>query len=195
MLAEFATLLQEIFPSISPFTAEWVLYKLRSYPADEYANRFYEPRLLPDLSQADVLSSVPFIFFDASGKESKYESPALLISNSCDIAHDEYFLLSHGIFLDSYKEFFDSERIEALRSNSIFNMLFLPQVPKLGDLVFDLSLCSSIPSELGKQYLEEGRIERVASLTMAGYYFFLLKLSAHLLRVEDHREVNRTAVL
>ncbi|MDQ3263455.1 MAG: hypothetical protein M3Y59_07330, partial [Myxococcota bacterium] len=82
---------------------------------------------------------------------------------------------------------------EAIRGNAVTNLMFLPSVPGLGDLVVDLSQVQTISAPYLKRALAAGDIGYKSRLSQLGYYIFVLKLTIHLLRTES-ADIERQAL-
>jgi hypothetical protein len=102
----------------------------------------------------------------------------MLISNTCDAEHDGAVILAPMFRIDAL-EGLDKR---ALKQNQIFRFLHLPD-SRIGDYVVDLGMLAAYPTGLVARIIETSG--KCASLTQLGYYFFLCKLTVHLMRPED----------
>lgn len=76
-----------------------------------------------------------------------------------------------------------------LRNQLITNVFYLPAVPGgLSEQVALLDRPFWFPASELKQVGEALRTDRLASLSIWGYYLFILKLSYHLCRLPEERE-------
>lgn len=196
MLDEFVRFVEGIFPSIDPYVAERATEAIRQHRFESH--HLYEVRLLPQVSQADIIGPLPFFLRSNLDELRRYDGPGLMLSNTCDVENDDHAVCCAAFEVEVFEERFTDGEMRSLRRNEKFNLLYLPGVPNRGDLVVDLSICNTVPRHLltGDDEGDEGteEIPRIASLSQLGYYFFLSKLTVHLMRPEAE-EVDRTEVL
>ena len=103
----------------------------------------------------------------------------IVLTTSCDIDHDDTILIASVPDLKDYKG-----KIDTIKQNQTLTYLYLPDF-KMREKYVDFSLVNTYSSSLIKKAIEIGTIKRYASLSKVGYYLFLCKLSAFLLRRED----------
>jgi hypothetical protein len=194
MLDDFAQLLAEVFPSVTPETAQRFIASAKQ--RSPIAGELYSPVTLPGICQSDILGPLTFRIVDDQGRWTQAEGYGLVLSHSCDIENDEYVIISYGFpmaeFRDEMTQAGKASYADAVERNTIDHLFFLPAVPGAGDLVFDLSIVSSYSSRFVAQALNVGTIRPYASLSQFGFYLFIAKLTVHLLRPET--EVDRPAV-
>ena len=188
MLADFVSLVSEIFPSIDPKTASRYLRQIRLGDFDPAG--LFRSMAFDFLAQGDILEPIRFVTTDDSGCEQDYSSLGLLLSNTCDADHEE-----HVTFAICYPfDLFLSGNIASesdVRSNCIFNLIYLPLIgPEEKGLVVDLSLLQSHSREFVSRTLVQGAARKICSLSDWGFYLLLAKLSVHLMRPET-ADVNR----
>lgn len=194
MLSEaFIRLIEGLFPSIDPFVAHRCTEALREHGTPDsdtiYSGVVYEP-----WSQGDVFSSITFpeVDFEA-GRLGFLELPGILLSNTCDARHDDRVLFAPGYRIDLFNDQ-DASYRDALQRNTIFELVFLPDVPEYGALIFDLTQTTSLPRRAVAGRIQNGASRRVTSLTRFGWYLLIAKLTIFLLRPETG-ELEREAGL
>ena len=134
---------------------------------------------LSELSQGDVISSVPFYYFDENGKQQVFKSDALVLSTSCHIDQKDKLVLVPVMPLDV----FDGNVVE-LKKNKVIDYMYIPDGNMMNRFV-DFEIMNTFSKDLIMNGLQSGKLQRVASLNQLGYYFFLIKLTVYLLRKED----------
>ncbi len=126
----------------------------------------------------------------------------IVLSNSCDVSPDNERVLPQNVIfsplikLARIRQRFESSglaihqidsKIAAIRSQSVTNIFYLPAGGPLDDeYVAQLDDLHSMPT---KNHQETG--EKIFTLSMAGFYLFVFKLSVHFCRL--HENVSRTA--
>jgi hypothetical protein len=131
------------------------------------------------LIQGDIIKEVPFRKYDDNGQEEEYISDGLIVSNSCDIENDTQVLIAPFIPIDKL-----SLDMSALKNNSYYSLLYFPD-SRYSDKVADLNLLSPYPRKLILDKIAVGKIIKIFSLNLIGYYLFISKITVHLLRTED----------
>lgn len=187
MLEEYVRLVERLFPSIDPYTAENCIRAIRQH--GQNAGPFAVTPLADTLAQGDVLGPVSLYTTDADGAVSVFEGSAMLLSNTCDAEHDDFVILAVCF---PFAVFAADGRLPAIITNETYDLMYLRSVPQIGDIVIDLARVSSVSRTFLVQEINGGRTRRVASLSSLGFWFFLSKLTVHLMRPES-RDVNRIA--
>jgi hypothetical protein len=197
MTESFVNLMREAFPNISPETSTKLHQLIRN--KDRYLNWLFATSLLEHLSQGDVLDEVPFFVLKDEGKAQKHKLPVMILNNTCDLQQDngaprsKYTsivpLLPCNKYLEPFKHKPNYER--DLKENVITSKFYIAAPPGYNiDYVVDLSLICSIDTKFLYQAVQGGTLKKVASLSENGYYYFLAKLTLHLMRSESEK-VNR----
>lgn len=185
MLDEFAELLGQVFPSVEPDTARRFIQATkagRALPSD-----LYSPIVLNGVCQADILGPLRFHTIETDGDSATADGFGLILSNSCDVEHDELVVASYGYTLSDLEASPSAELRTLCRDaqrNTINNLLYLPSIPEAGNVVFDLSWLGTFSSEFVATSIASGAVQRYASLSQLGFYLFLAKLTVHFLRPE-----------
>ena len=182
MFEEFVALVSELFPSLNPATAARCLGHVADREIDP--GRLFLLRPFQYLAQGDIIDPIALVVAEEDGLLLRYDGPGILLSNTCDAEHDEHVLLAASFWLRTYLE--NNPTDEAtLRSNCIFNLMFLPWVGADGrGIVNDLSWIQTHSRASIMNGLRCGVIRKVASLSDIGFYLLLAKLTVHLLRPE-----------
>ena len=182
MLADFITLVSEIFPSVDPKTATRCLTQLARGNFDPAS--LFRASAFDFLAQGDIIEPVRFVTTDDDGQEYQYSGPGLLISNSCDAEYEEHVIFAACYPLDVLLDGKVADE-PTIRSNRIFNLLFLPLLgPNQRGLVTDLSFLQSHSRTFLSRSLFQGTAKKTCSLSDWGFYLLLAKLSVHLVRPE-----------
>lgn len=179
MLSEFIDFVASVLPSVDPETEAAAKSVADQFELHSGRYAFTTTQLLPELSQGDVLSNVPFMYFDENGSLQSFKADAVIISTSCDIDHKDALLLAPVMPVNEV-------RIDhvAVEHNKVFEYMYLPD-PCINDKYFFLGFISTIDINIIRKGIEEGKFERVLSLNQLGYYFLILKLTVMLFRKED----------
>lgn len=151
-----------------------------------------------EMLQGDVWRGFQ-IFSFKSGNVNR--ARGIVLSNSCDVSAENARVLPPNVIfapivkLSKIVERFethglDSEkvasRLTAIKAQKVTNMFYLPADGLLDeDYVALLDDLHSMPFEVHRQ-----AAEKLFTLSMAGFYLFIFKLSVHLCRL--HENVNRT---
>lgn len=179
MINEFISFVQELFPSISPYTKERVRDAIKQFNIEGKKPNFllYEP--FKYLAQGDIIETLPFTRYDQEGNRQVYKTKGILISNTCDAENDDTVVFAPLLPLDLIK----LEKANLVK-NQNFRLLYLID-PKFEDYIVDLSLLNGYSKKLITDSIENGKMKKLSSLSQFGYYMFLCKLTIHLMRPED----------
>ena len=192
MSRTFVDLMCEVFPNISPET-QVELHRL-TRRKDQYYNWLFSLSHIANLSQGDAVREIPILSIGKNGKPTKSDLPALLLNNSCDMQVDQGGPRSECITVIPLYPFEDYTRHFAhlpdykrdLKQNAITDKFFVGGLPGRGtEYVADFGMLSTISTQYLHHALSNGLIEKVASLSRNGYYYFLAKLTLHLMRPES----------
>ena len=134
---------------------------------------------LSELSQGDIISEVPFYYFDEEGNQQKFKTNALVLSTSCHIDQKDKIVLVPVLPLSSF-----NGNVVELKKNKVIDYMYIPE-GELMDSFVDFEIMNSFSKELIVSGIKKGRIRRIASLNQIGYYFFVIKLTIYLMRRED----------
>lgn len=179
MLKEFIDFVDSVLPSVPMGTKEGVQAAIAQFEKDGEQIKYLTMNPLSELSQGDVISSVPFYYFDENGKQQVFKSDALVLSTSCHIDQKDKLVLVPVMPLDV----FDGNVVE-LKKNKVIDYMYIPDGNMMNRFV-DFEIMNTFSKDLIMNGLQSGKLQRVASLNQLGYYFFLIKLTVYLLRKED----------
>lgn len=180
MIKEFITFLEELFPSINPYTAEQARIALRQFELSgkTYQHIFFRP--FEFLAQGDVVGEIPFVQYSVDGQQLVYKAKGMLVSNTCSADHDNKIVIAPLIPLNEIND----EDKPSITGNKIYRLLYFPD-HFFSDYAIDLSMMNSFPTELINRGLQNGFLQKYASLSTLGYFLFLTKLTVHFMRPED----------
>ncbi|MFD2614462.1 hypothetical protein [Paenibacillus gansuensis] len=179
MLNEFINFVEELFPSIKPYTKENVKQAIKQFQSSGKTQKFCKAQPFPFLSQGDIVESLPFLRFTENGEEKRYVTKGMLLSNTCDAENDKEILFAPLLPIKDLKV----DEL-AVKNNMNYRLLYIPDAD-LTDYVVDLSLINSYSKRLITHGISEGILKKTLSLNSYGYYLFLTKLTIHLLRPEN----------
>ena len=197
MTQSFVNLMREAFPNISPEAGAKLHQLIRK--KDRYFNWLFATSALERLSQGDVLEEVTVFFLKDESRALKQKLSVMVLNNTCDLQLDggasrsKYTsivpLLPCSQYLEPFKDKTNYEH--DLKENVITSKFYISAPPGHNrDYVVDLSLICSIDTQFLQNGVQQGTIKKVASLSENGYYYFLAKLTLHLMRSESD-EVKR----
>lgn len=181
MIQEFIDWCQELFPNIDPYTREQAKIAMAQFEnmngpvLSRQCNSF-------DLLQGDIFTEIPFIFTDKTGELRIIRRKAQLLSNTCDAVRDDLLLFAALHPLDDFKE--NPSMVANIRKNKRYSAFYLPD-RLLQDEYVDFELINSMSRETFWKLHKEEKVERIASLTLVGYYMFLCKMTVFFMRPED----------
>lgn len=179
MLEELIKFVDACFPSIPYGEKEKAKEAIEQFKKTGETVNYLSCNPLPELSQGDILSDIPFCFFDTDGSLNRFKSKAMIVNTSCHIENKGVVTLVPLIELNTFEK-----NVANVKSNTTYEVLYIPD-KKLEDYCVDFSMPTTYSSELIKGQIEKGRIARVASLSQIGYYLLLIKLNIYLMRRED----------
>lgn len=172
---------------------------LRNFPIP--SERFYTTRLADTkiIYQGDGLTDLLFINLPES--ETKYRN-GMVLSNTCDLSPDNKRLFESRMVyapivqLSVYRQILEEEHVErkkieqhlnSIRNHHITQIFFLPAANGiLEDSIIFFDRLSNLPSN----YIDRETLasRRIFTLSDAGHYLFLFKLSFHFTRMQDKVE-------
>ena len=173
--------LENLFPSIEPYTAERAKEAVREFSRYERKTPFFARPMDDDLQQGDIFTKVPFVYIDKNGKGQLAVTGGMLL-NSCDTTRNERLQFAAMTPLAAYSA--DPAHINAVKSNMNFEYLYFPDT-EIDDLFVNFGLITSVSREAFQKFVEAGKSERIASLNATGYFLFITKLTVFLMRPED----------
>lgn len=185
MIQEFIDLTVELFPSISPYTAERAKQAVRQFEREGGTFNCTLPASFEVLTQGDIVDKLPFIIYNEDGTQRSYKTRGLMLSNTCDAENDSTVVFASLLPINELN--LDPATI---RRNKYYRLLFFPD-SNLIDYVVDLSIINSFSKDLIVNSLRENRINKLFSLDTFGWYLLITKLTVHFMRPENDVIQNR----
>lgn len=179
MLREFIDFVDSVLPSVSPDFRDGAKEAISQFEKEGHQINYLTSTLLPELSQGDIISQVPFTYFEEDGKQMIFVADAMVISTSCHIDQKDKILMAPVLTIES----FSGNEVE-LKKNMIFDFMYIPD-SAMSKKYICFDLMTSYNKKLICGGIESGKIRRIASLNQIGYYFFIIKLLVYLMRKED----------
>lgn len=184
MLKELIDFVDSILPSVPMGTKEGVQEAIAQFEKDGEQIKYLTANPLSELSQGDIISAVPFYYFDSDGNQKMFKTDALVLSTSCHIDQKDKLVLVPVFPLTSFKGNF----VE-LKKNKVIDYMYIPEGILINSYV-NFEIMNTFSKELIMSGLKNGKLTRVASLNQIGYYFFIIKLTVYLMRREDIGTLN-----
>lgn len=182
MMRELIEFYEEIFPSISPYTADEAKRACEQFENSDNTFSVAMTSCFEELSQGDIFSEMPFVFIDKEGKQCILKADALLLSNTCDCVRNEKLQFAALFKVSDFSE--DEETRKNIRHNRMFQCLYLPDT-RLNDEFVDFGLICSYDRELFLRLVKEQKVKKKISLSQIGHYILMTKLTVYFLRPED----------
>lgn len=179
MLKELIDFVDSILPSVSLETKEGVQNAITQFEKSGEQIKYLTLNPLQELSQGDIISAVPFYYFNEEGKHIMFKADALILSTSCHIDQKDKLVLVPIFPLES----FTGNLIE-LKKNKVIDFMYIPDGNMVNNYI-DFEIMNTFSKDLIVSGLENNKIKRIASLNQVGYYFFIIKLTIYLMRRED----------
>lgn len=179
MLSEFIDFVDSVLPSVSPDFRDGAKNAITQFEKTGHTINYLSSSVLPELSQGDIISRVPFTYFDENGKQKVFSSDAMVISTSCHIDQKDKILLVPVFPITS----FEGNETD-LKRNTIYDYMYIPD-NQMKDKYIGFNIVSSCNKVLIMNAIKENKIKRICSLNQIGYYFFVIKLSVYFMRKED----------
>lgn len=175
----FIDFVDSVLPSVSPDFRDGAKEAIRQFKKEGHVVPMTTYKLLEEFSQGDIITNIPFTYYDENGEEQSFRSLGMVLTTSCNIDNKERVIIAPVMPISSFKG-----SINELKDNTIFDYLYITD----GNLVenyVDLGIINSYNTNLIKNGIEKGLIQRVVSLSQIGYYFFVIKMTVYLLKRED----------
>lgn len=181
-LTEFVDFVDSILPSVDPEAKNKAKAAIEQFIHSGNTFEYFTPKILPVLSQGDIISEIMFSYLKEDGKQCLYKAKGMIISTSCHIDQKELMNIVPIFPLSFLKA--DKNKEEEIKKNRVFDYMYFPE-NKMQNLFVDFSRVNTFDKKLIFQGLENGRISRIASLSQIGLYLFIIKLTVFLMRKED----------
>lgn len=179
MLVEFIDFVDSVLPSVSPDFRDGAKQAIVQFEKEGHTLNYLTTNRLKELSQGDILSNLPFTYFDENGEQCVFKADAIVISTSCHIDQKKKIILAPVL---PFSSFLGNKH--DLQKNIIFDYMYMPD-EQMKDKFVDFSILCTYSKDLIMDGIKRERIKRVASLNQLGYYFFIIKLTVYFMRKED----------
>lgn len=180
MMEEFIDFVDSLCPSIPPDVKEKAKAAIQDFRNMRGTVNYLMSNPLDVLSQGDIISKVPFMYYDSNGEEKRFTALGMVITTSCDIDNDNRLTVVPVLPLQQY---LGDDNI--IKKNLTLSYMYIPDI-KMEDYFIDFSLMNTYDKNLIIKGIESNRIQRYASLSQIGFYFFIAKLTVFLMRREDY---------
>ena len=184
MLKELIDFVDSILPSVPMGTKEGVQEAIAQFEKAGEQIKYLTANPLSELSQGDIISAVPFYYFENDGNQKMFKADALVLSTSCHIDQKDKLVLVPVFPLTSFKG-----NLVELKKNKVIDYMYIPEGILINSYV-NFEIMNTFSKELIISGLKNGKLTRVASLNQIGYYFFIIKLTVYLMRREDIGTLN-----
>lgn len=179
MLKEFIEFVDSVLPSVSPDLRDGAKEAILQFEKTGEQLKYMMLSPLEQLSQGDILSKVPFSYFEDTGEQKTFVADALVLSTSCHIDQKERIVLVPVFSLEGF-----DGNIFDLKKNTIFDYMYIPDAI-MSDKFIDFEYMNTYSKKLIMGAIEADKIKRIGSLNQLGYYLFIVKLTVYLMRKED----------
>lgn len=179
MLKEFVEFVDSVLPSVSPDFRDGAKDAIAQFEKEGHQINYLTAGLLPELSQGDIISKVPFTYFEEDGNQMIFTADAMVISTSCHIDQKDKILMVPVLPIESF-----IGNLVELKKNMVYDYMYIPD-STMSKRYICFNLMTSYNKNLILNGIGDNRIKRIASLNQIGYYFFIIKLSVYLMRKED----------
>lgn len=179
MLNEFIDYVDSIFPSASSDLKDRAKAAIEQFKIEGKQLHFLQSNVLEKLSQGDIISKIPFSYFDEEGNQVLFSANGMVISTSCHIDNKETIIVVPVLPIESFEG-----QIEQLKNNTIYDYMYIEE----GDLskqFINFEYMNTYNSDLILRGIKENKISKLYSLNLIGFYFFIVKLTVYLMRKED----------
>lgn len=179
MLREFIDFVDSILPSVSPDMKEGAKDAILQFEKTGEQLKYMMNNPLEQLSQGDILSKVPFIYFEEDGSQKTFVADALVLSTSCHIDQKDRIVLVPVLPIENFVG-----NMKDLKKNTIFDYMYIPDTI-MSEKFIDFEYMNTYSKDLIVKGIDIGKVKRIGSLNQLGYYFFIVKLTVYLMRKED----------
>lgn len=179
MLREFIDFVDSVLPSVSPDLRDGAKNAILQFKQEGKDIQHLSNKLLEEISQGDILSKVPFSYYDENGQQSFFSADAMILSTSCNIDQKPKIVMAPVFPIEAFKG-----NINELKKNTIFDYMYIDDI-KLKNKFVDFSTLNTFNKKLIFEGIKSGKVIRKASLNQLGYYFLVIKLTVYFMRKED----------
>ena len=179
MISKFIEYANEIFPSIDTNVKNGIIEYMQQF--DKKKPNWFTQNL-EIISQGDILDNVVFTKVDDEGNEIVFKSKGIVLSNTCDMTRDDYFVIAPLI---PYTTEFEEQTQRNIKNNIVSGKMCFAQ-SELEDLYVDFSMSQSMNRKVIFKLIDDEKIKRIHSLSQFGFYFLCCKITIYYLRVENY---------
>lgn len=184
MLNEFIDFVDSILPSVDPDFRDGVKDAILQFEKNGEQLKYMMLCPLDELSQGDIISKVPFIYFDENGDQETFVADAMVLTTSCHIDNKDKIVLAPVLPLEGFYG-----DLLSLKKNTIFDFMYIPD-DGMEDKYISFEYITSYSKDLIINGINNNRIKRLGSLNQLGYYFFIVKLTVFFMKKEDAMTLN-----
>ena len=184
-MTEFIDFVNNVLPSVDPDFRDGAKKAILQFERDGQQLKYMMLNPLDQLSQGDIISKVPFSYFDENGSQKIFTADALILSTSCHIDQKERIILVPVLPLEEFKG-----NVNDLKRNTIFDYMYIPD-SNMAEKFIDFEYMNTYSKEIILGGIKNNRLKRVGSLNQLGYYFFIVKLTVYLMRKEDSETLEK----
>ena len=103
MLKELIEFVDSVLPAVPLDTKKGLQEAIAQFDKEGEQINFLMKDLLGELSQGDILSEIPFIYFDDDGNQIMFKAKAMVLSTSCHIDNKDKMVLVPIIPIDEFE--------------------------------------------------------------------------------------------
>ena len=182
MFNDLIDFVDSLLPSVDPKARDKAKAAIKQFEEHGTPFEYLTHSLLPELSQGDIISEIPFMFFDADGSQQIFNAKGMIISTSCHIDQKKMLNIVPLLPITFFAGNNNSQK--ELKANRIYDYMYVPETG-MDDYFIDFSKINTYDKSLILTGIEHQKIERLFSLSQHGYYLFIIKLTVFLMRKED----------
>ena len=167
------------FPVVPYEVKEKAKECVRQFNADGTPLDYLMQTPLEEISQGDIFSEIKFQYFNEDGILGVFSANAIIVNTSCDI--DNKDTVSFAPLFNLRDEAINKD---AIQRNEVISYMYIPD-NKLENEYANFGYTTTYEKSFILKMIEEKKINRIASLSQIGYYFFVVKYATFMLRRED----------
>lgn len=179
MLYEFIEYVETLLPGGALDKKEKALEAIRQFEDEGKQIKYLLLSPLEELSQGDIISTIPFSYFEEDGSQKIFSAEGMVLSTSCNIDHKEKIIIAPVLPIDSF-----TVEVESIKENRRFDYFYVDDIG-MKDKYIDFNSVCSYNKNLITSGIGARKIKRLHSLNDVGLYFLIIKLTVFLMRKED----------
>lgn len=182
---EFIDFVAETMPSVSPYTVEGLKECISQFKFEYKKNcTTTMENEFSFLTQGDIIDRIPFYRMNTNTGEIETSIlQGLVITNTCDCDRDENILIAPIVPIDKLTKK-NKDTINDIKHNKVYGYMYIPDAP-FENYVIDFSLINNYNRNFILKMIESGKINKIRSLNIYGFYLFICKITIYLCRPED----------